>query len=181
MGDFEYEETSTGLRARMRRNQLQLSVSRHINIRFVSSFLTIFGIVMVVGGLLSIVADMTLPMNADTVRSNLFFALQCVDQIFGFPLPVNEMINNSITAVGISTSVIGLDLLVVSLGLRARNRLALWIAMIMLALAAYFDMVSFLFQGLLGAPASVPGVIINGLVLYVLLKKRESFKKVATE
>lgn len=174
-------ETTIGLRARMRRNQLQLGISRPQNIHFVSLLLTIFGIAMVIGGVFSIVADITLPMNADTARSNLFFTLQSVDQILGFPLPANEMINNSITIVGISTCVIGLDLLVVSVGLRAKNKLALWIAIIILALAAYFDVVSFLFQGLLGAPASVPGAIINVLVLYVLLKNRESFKRTSTE
>jgi lysylphosphatidylglycerol synthetase-like protein (DUF2156 family) len=104
-----------------------------------------------------------------------------LDQILGFPLPINEMINNSITAVGIATSIIGLDLLIVSQGLRAKNKLALWIAMIILALATYFDMVSFLFQGLLGAPTSAPGAIINGLVLYVLLKDRESFTETSTK
>jgi hypothetical protein len=165
---------------RMRRNQLQLGIPRFLNTRFVSLLLAIIGFAMIIGGLLSIIADAALPMSADTARSNSFFIIQSVDQILGFPLPVNEMINTSLTAVGIATSVAGSDLVVVSLGLRAKNKLAMWAAMLILVLATYFDLVSFLFQGLLGAPASAPGAIINGLVLYLLLKNRESFTRTST-
>jgi lysylphosphatidylglycerol synthetase-like protein (DUF2156 family) len=165
----------------MHRNQIQLGIPRFLNIRFVSLLLTIIGIATVIGGLVLIIADSALPITADTARSISFSTIQGLDQILGFPLPINEMINNSITAVGIATSIIGLDLLIVSQGLRAKNKLALWIAMIILALATYFDMVSFLFQGLLGAPTSAPGAIINGLVLYVLLKDRESFTETSTK
>ena len=139
------------------------------------------GIAMVIGGLFLIIIDTTLPINADTARSTSFFAIQSMDQVLGFPLPIDEMINDSITAVGIATSIIGLDLLIVSQGLRAKNKLALWIAIVILALATFFDVVSFLFQGIIGAPASVPGAVINGLALYVLLKDRESFTRASTE
>ena len=161
----------------MHRNQPQLGIPKFLNIRFISLLLTIMGIAMIIGGLLVIVADRVLPTNADAARSTWFFAIQNVDQTFGFPLSTNDMISNSITSVGIATSIIGLTLLVLREGLRAKKKSALWIAIIIFALATFFDMVAFLYQGLLGAPASAPGAIINGLMLYVLLRDRELFTR----
>ena len=174
------QETAIGCN-RMHRNQLRRGIPTFLDIHLVSLLLSIMSIAMVIGGLFLIIADTALPVNADTARSTSFFAIQSMDQVLGFPLPIDEMINDSITAVGIATSIIGLDLLIVSQGLRARNKLALWVAIVILVLATFFDVVSFLFQGILGAPASAPGAVINGMVLYVLLKDRESFTRASAE
>jgi lysylphosphatidylglycerol synthetase-like protein (DUF2156 family) len=164
----------------MSRSQPQLDISKFLDTRFFTLLLAIMGIAMFVGGLYLIIADKTLPLSADTARSTSFFAVQIVVQILGYPLPTNEMISDSISAVGIATLVVSLDVLIISLGLWFKSKLALWIAMIVIALAAYFDFVSFLYQGLMGAPASAPGVIINGLMIYVLMRDRESFKGIST-
>ena len=66
-------------RLRVPRNQPQLRIPRFLDTHFVSLLLTIFGIAMGIGGLLLIIADATLPMNADAARSTSFFAIQNVD------------------------------------------------------------------------------------------------------
>jgi len=170
------QETGAVARRGMPKTRVQLGIPRFLDIRFVSFLFAIIAISMIFVGVLSIVSDAILPINADATRSTIFIALQSIDQILGFPLPVNQMVNTSITSIGIATSITGLDLLVICRGLRVKSRLALWIAVVTLILAAYFDVVSFLFQGLLGAPMSVPGALINGLVLYVLIKRRELFR-----
>jgi len=174
---LEGQAAGTTTRKRMSKAQIQLRLSRFADMRFVSVLLAIIATIMVFGGLFSAISDAILPVNADTTRPSVFIYLQTIDQILGFPLPVNEMANTSITSLGIATSVIGLDLLVISQGLRTKNRLALWIAIVVLLLATYFDVVSFLFHGLLGAPMSALGATVNGLMFYALVKSRRLFRQ----
>jgi hypothetical protein len=53
--------------------------------------------------------------------------------------------------------------------------MALWVAVIIFALATFFDFTLFLLQGIIGAPASLPGTFINGVIVYVLIEDRKWF------
>jgi hypothetical protein len=65
---------------------------------------------------------------------------------------------------------LGLDILLVGLGLWVRHRGARWVGVTIFGLAAFFDFVQFLLFGLLGAPGSSIELIVNSLILWGLFK-----------
>jgi hypothetical protein len=66
---------------------------------------------------------------------------------------------------------LGLDVLLVGLGLWVRHRGARLVGVIIFGLAAFFDFVQFLLFGLLGAPGSAIELIVNSLILWGLFKR----------
>jgi len=158
----------------LRCSQIKLDLQKFIRVRIVSLLSIIAGFVMFVGGLLLVYVDLNVA-ESDALRNTALSSVQTFEQIIGFPLPMYEFANNSISAIGIATCIVGVDLLILSLGLMVRSMIAKWIATIIFTLATFFDFALFLLQGLLGAPAALPGTIINGLIVYVLLKDRKWF------
>ena len=140
--------------------------------RYLVLLLAVLGGIMLIGGSYTILADRVLPLSADATRTSTSFAMQAMDETLGFPLPTNYMVSESLSAIGFSTLLIGVDLLVLSVGIRAKNKLATWVALFILVLAVFFDFVAFLYQGILGAPMSVPGMLINALGANILVKNR---------
>jgi hypothetical protein len=88
----------------------------------------------------------------------------------GMPLELSDLGASGLAMVGIVTWIIGLDLLLVSLGLSVKNRVAKYVAIVFFALAAYFDFVQFLLKGLSGAMFSVIGLALNITIVYFLFK-----------
>jgi lysylphosphatidylglycerol synthetase-like protein (DUF2156 family) len=158
------------------RNQIKLGLLKFLRVKVVSLLSMIVGSAMLGGGLLLIFVDLTVA-ESDALRNIALSSVQTFEQGFGFPLPLYEFADNSISAIGIATWIVGFDLLMVSLGLLVRSKMALWIATIIFALATFFDFALFLLQGIMGAPLSVPGTLINGLMVYVLIKDRKWFTR----
>lgn len=156
------------------RAQIQSLLSKFLKAKVVSRLSMIAGGVMLIGGLLLIFID-SATAESDSFRNIALSAVQTVEQVFGFPLPSYGFANNSISAIGIVALIVGVDLLMISLGLSVRSKIARWIAAIIFSLATFFDFSLFLLQGLLGAPAALPGTLINGLMVYILLKDRKWF------
>jgi uncharacterized protein YhhL (DUF1145 family) len=141
-------------------------------IRLSAVLFAAMSVIMLVGSSYTILADRILPMSADATRTSIAFLMQIVDETMGFPLPTNYMVNESLSAIGFSTLLVGLDLLVLSISIRAKNKPTWWSALLILALAIFFDFVAFLYQGVIGAPMSVPGMAINALTANILIKNR---------
>jgi lysylphosphatidylglycerol synthetase-like protein (DUF2156 family) len=142
--------------------------------KVVSLLSMIAGSVMFVGGLLLIFLDLS-SAASDALRNIALLTVQTFEQAIGFPLPMYELASSSLSAIGIATWIVGFDLLMVSFGLLVRSRAARWIAIVIFTLATFFDFTLFLLQGLLGAPASLPGTLINGSMVYILVKDQEWF------
>jgi lysylphosphatidylglycerol synthetase-like protein (DUF2156 family) len=157
-------------------NQIRLGLQKFLRARVVSLLSTIAGSVMLVGGVLLIFVDLTVA-ESDAIRNVALSYVQTFEQVIGFPLPSYGFANNSLSAIGIATCIVGFDLLMVSLGLLVRSKMARWIAIVIFALATFFDFALFLLQGIMGAPASLPGTFINGLMVYVLLKDQKWFTR----
>ena len=92
-------------------------------------------------------------------------------QFPGIPLYLAELTPSPATIAGLVVWLLGLDILLVGLGLWARHRLARWVAILVFGLAAFFDFVQFLLSGLLGAPGPTIELIVNSLILYGLFKR----------
>jgi lysylphosphatidylglycerol synthetase-like protein (DUF2156 family) len=156
------------------RNEIKVDLLKFLRAKVVSLVSMIAGSAMLVEGLLLIFVDLTVT-ESDTLRNVALSSVQTLEQVIGFPLPLYGFANNSLSAIGTATGIVGFDLLMVSLGLWVRSKMALWIATIIFALATFFDFALFLLQGLIGAPASLPGTFINGLIVYALMKDRKWF------
>lgn len=160
----------------LERFQIRLDLRKFLRVKVVSLISIVAGSVMLIGGLLLIFVDLFVA-ESDALRNIALSSVQTFEQIIGFPLPVYGFTNNSMSAIGIATVVVGFDLLMVSIGLSVRSKMARWIAIIVFALATFFDFALFLLQGLVGAPASLPGTLINGLMVYALMKDRNWFTR----
>jgi lysylphosphatidylglycerol synthetase-like protein (DUF2156 family) len=140
----------------------------------ISLLSVIAGSLMLFEGFLLIFIDATVAESSILRNVALSFA-QTFEQVIGFPLPVLGFAHNSLSAIGIAACIVGFDLLMVSIGLLVQSKMALWVATVIFALATFFDFTLFLLQGIMGAPASMPGTFINGLIVYVLIEDRKWF------
>jgi hypothetical protein len=88
----------------------------------------------------------------------------------GFTISTADLSGTGASAIGLVLWFVGLDELLISLGLWTKHRLARWIAAAVSVLSAYWCVTSFLLQGVLGSPGSLVGLLANACVIYVLLK-----------
>lgn len=133
---------------------------------------TAIGVSLLIGGLFLLLADAALLVKPYEIGPTVQALSYLVDAFPGVPVPMEDLVGYGITAVGIVVWIVGFNLLLIGLGLWIRHKLAIDVALVIFLLAAYFDFVEFLFSGVLGAPASVVGVSLNGLIVYALLKAR---------
>jgi lysylphosphatidylglycerol synthetase-like protein (DUF2156 family) len=158
----------------LERNKVKLGIFNIPRAKVISLLSVIAGSLTLVEGLLLIFIDATVA-ESDILRNVALSFVQTFEQVIGFPLPVYEFAYNSLSAIGIAACIVGFDLLIVSIGLLVRSKMALWVATVIFALATFFDFTLFLLQGIIGAPASLPGTFINGVIVYVLIEDRKWF------
>ena len=87
---------------------------------------------------------------------------------------MGSLTNTSVSIIGLISWFIGLDLLLVGLGLWVRHNFARLAALMIFALAACFQFIQFLLSGIMGSPASITGLILNGILFYFILLKFDS-------
>jgi hypothetical protein len=113
--------------------------------------------------------------NAGLLSSNSAYLVSgvtsIVGQLPGIPVYAVDLATTQTTLFGIVIWTLGLDVLLVGLGLWVRHRLARWVAAAIFGLAAFFDFAQFLLLGLLGAPVFTLEFIVNTLILYALFKR----------
>jgi hypothetical protein len=88
----------------------------------------------------------------------------------GVPINTYDLSETSLALTGMVSWIIGLNILLVGLGMWRKNKLAKWIAVVIFALSGYFNFIQILLLGLVGAPLSIAGLITNSLILYLLWK-----------
>ena len=142
------------------------------NIVFVTDFvckITItIGVVMIVGGLYLMVANPSgLAQTTQSVASTL-------DWIPGVPFYIGDLINNGAAIMGLVIWILGIDFLVLGLGLWVRHRYARLTAIIIFLLAAFFQFVQFLSVGIIGSPASIIEMLFDAILLFFLLLRFDS-------
>jgi lysylphosphatidylglycerol synthetase-like protein (DUF2156 family) len=131
------------------------------------------GVVLIVSGLYLTIKD-TIASTQD-VRTNLAkSAVSALDWIPGIPFYVGDLAKASITVIGLVSWILGIDLLLVGLGVWARHRLARFAALVIFGSAAFFQFVQFLLLGILGSPISIIELCVDGVIVYFLLSRFDS-------
>jgi len=131
---------------------------------------TTSGIMLTISGLFVMILAATLPAEVSGVELLQQSVLSVLGLIPGVPINMNDLEGSSLTAIGMVSWIVGLDLLVVGLGLWVRSKVARWIAIIVFTSSVFFNFVQFLLLGLLGAPMATVSLLVNALILYLLWK-----------
>ena len=144
------------------------NVSTSLILRSISTVSFLLGAVLAIMGTILALLDFSMALNVFKVTAEQ--AAFVVNQFPGIPILVTDVADQGFLTVGLVTSILGVDLLLVGAGLRAGIRIAKWTAIMLFSLAVYFDFVEFLVLGLLGAPMSLAMAVLNAVILYLLLK-----------
>lgn len=131
----------------------------------ISKLVITFGVVLIVGGLYLMITD------AGNSTQTVETMVSAVDWVPGIPFYIANLENVSASIIGLVAWIVGLDLLLVGLGLWVRNELARFAALAIFALSAYFQLIQFLHLGIVGAPAATVQLCADGFLIYFLFSK----------
>ncbi len=153
-------------------NKLRKYLSDRILITdLISKLVITFGVVLIIGGLyLMITASSQVPQTSSAINS----VVSVADWIPGIPFYIGNLANTSVTTIGLVSWFVGLDLLLVGLGLWVRHKLARFTALAIFALSACFQFIQFLFLGILGASTSVIELCVDIILVYFLFSRFDS-------
>lgn len=140
---------------------------------YVAKLTITFGVVLIVSGLYLMITN---PSASTQASQSLPSAVSAVDWIPGIPFYVGNLSNVAAITVGSVSWILGVDLLLVGLGLWVRHAVARLAALMLFALAAFFQFVQFLFLGIIGSPTSVAELLIDVAFVYCLFSRFDSGK-----
>lgn len=138
----------------------------------ISKLIITFGVVLIIGGLYLMISD---PAGQTSATQTM---ISTVNWIPGIPFYMGSLASSGASASGLTSWLVGLDLLLVGLGLWVRHKLARFVALIIFALAAFFQFVQFLYNGIAGAPVSVLELCVEAVFIYFLFSKFDSRNEV---
>ena len=133
-----------------------------------------FGVVLIVGGLYLMITAATTSTQVYQTYVAIKSTVDTVNWIPGIPFYIGDLINSGASAVGLVSWILGVDLILVGLGLWVRHRIARFAAFLFFGLAAMFQFVQFLFFGAFGSPASIIELCIDVVIIYFLFSRFDS-------
>ena len=129
--------------------------------------------VLIVSGLYLMIKDASA--STQIAQANLAKSVVSVaDLIPGIPFYVGDLAKANITVIGLVCWILGLDLLLVGLGVWVRHQLARFAALVIFGLAAFFQFVQFMLLGILGSPISIIELCVDGVIVHCLLSRFDS-------
>ncbi|MCW4005186.1 MAG: hypothetical protein NWF04_01100 [Candidatus Bathyarchaeota archaeon] len=137
----------------------------------------ILSIVIITLGVMLLVSGVYLMVVGETIsdpsvhRSSVQAVISIIEWIPGIPILISELAKCSLTTIGIASWVIGINLLLVGLGLWIRHALARIATAVILLVSTALQVIQFMLSGAGGSPSSVFGTIINLTMLYFVLTK----------
>ncbi|MGD6850486.1 MAG: hypothetical protein ACQCN6_00320 [Candidatus Bathyarchaeia archaeon] len=146
----------------------KLTADRPLVTDIISKLIITFGVVLLISGLYLMLVDSGLMGQEPLANSAMQTATAVVSWVPGIPFSTSDLVGYNITTIGLVSWIVGIDLLLVGLGVWARHRLALLAAVVIFVLAAGFQFYQFFMLGIAGAPASLVGLCINGVIAYFL-------------
>jgi len=158
-------------------NKLKKYLSDRVLITDLTAKLIItFGVILIVGGFYLMLTDAGASAQAAQTILAVNSVVSTVNWVPGIPFYIGALTNLSVSTIGLVSWLIGLDLLLVGLGLWVRHSLARYTALAIFLLAAVFQFVQFLYLGVVGAPASVAVLCIDVAFFYFLFARFDSQK-----
>jgi hypothetical protein len=130
-----------------------------------------FGVVLIVSGLYFMIFNPSASTQVSQANTSFQSAVSAVNWVPGVPFYFGDLSNVAAVVVGSISWIMGVDLLLVGLGLWARNRLARFAAIMIFVLAAFFQFVQFLYLGVMGSPASIVELFVDGSIAYFLFSR----------
>ena len=100
--------------------------------------------------------------------------IETTSWIPGLPFFVSDIAGCSITAIGLVSWVMGINLLLTGLGLWIRHNLARLVALVIFSISAVIQFAQFLLLGIVGSPYSIVLLILNAAIAYFLFTKFDS-------
>jgi hypothetical protein len=147
---------------------IKFTADRPLITDIISKLIITFGVVLLISGLYLMLTGSSLLGQEPLSNTAMETATAIVSWVPGIPFSASDLAGYNVTTIGLVSWIVGLDLLLVGLGVWARHRLALLAAVIIFALAAGFQFWQFFTLGIAGAPASLVGLCINGVIAYFL-------------
>jgi hypothetical protein len=135
-----------------------------------SIFVITFAIVLILNG---IILMTTTPAQDNSKGVTSQFAVAVVNSIPGIPFTIADLSQYSLSEIGLVSWIIGLNFLLIGLGLWVKHKFARMIGLIVFGLASFFQATQFLLLGLVGSPISIIEMALNILIAYLLFSKFE--------
>ncbi len=144
--------------------------NRTLIIDLVAKFTITFGVILIVGGLYLMVAnpDLSVAAQASQGSQSVVFS---VGSVPGVPFLMSDLSGLGGVMVGSVSWIIGVNLLLVGLGLWVRHKIARLAAMLIFGLAAFFQLIQLLLVGIFGAPLSILLLFVDAAFAYFLFSK----------
>ncbi len=160
-------------------NSYILKFKKYINDRtlitdLLTKFIITFGVVLIVGGLYLMMTDPGASTQVAQTKLATQSVVSTMDWIPGIPFYISSLVNVGTAAIGLVSWVLGIDFLLVGMGFWVRNQIARLIGLMIFILAAAFQFVQFVNLGILGSPASIIELLVDGIFIYFLFSKFES-------
>ena len=149
---------------------------KHLNNRelitnILSYLIITLGVVLIVGGLYLIILDPSA--SGQSVQTNVAgrSVIDTTAWIPGVPFFVSDIASCSITAIGLVSWLMGINLLLTGLGLWIRHRLARLVALGIFSISSVIQFAQFLLLGMIGSPYSIVLFIFNSTIAYFLFTR----------
>lgn len=136
-----------------------------------SKLIITFAVVLIVGGLYLMIFDPSA--SGQSVQTNV--AARSVTAttawIPGLPFFASDIAGCSMTAVGLISWVMGVNLLLTGLGLWIRHKLARLVGLALFSISAAIQFAQFLLLGIIGSPYSIILLILNSTIAFFLFTR----------
>ena len=132
-----------------------------------------FGVVLIIAGIYLMIVNPNVSSQANVGTQT---PVATVAWVPGIPFFAGDLANVNAIVVGSVSWILGVDLLLVGMGLWVRHRFARLAAIMTFSLAAFFQFIQFLLFGILGSPTSLVELGVNALLVFLLLTKFDAQK-----
>jgi hypothetical protein len=144
----------------------------------ISKLTITLGIIFIVGGFYLMAAN---PSSQQVGYGNSAQSSFSIDWVPGVPLFAGDLTNLNAVLAGSVIWILGVNLLLVGLGLWVRHQLARLAAILIFSLAALFQFIQLLFLGVVGSPVSAVLLLVNAAFSYFLLSHFDAKTACATK
>jgi hypothetical protein len=129
-----------------------------------------FGIILIVGGLYLMILNPSVSHQITQTNQVAPSKAFSIDWVPGVPFYLGDLNLDAVTFGSVSW-ILGINLLLVGLGLWVRHRLARLAGILIFTLAAFFQFIQILLFGIMGSPYSVILFTVDALFVYFLFSK----------